>query len=68
MEAFPRKVEETVRTCSMNCSCTWIYWAKLQFLREIGNISSLDQQDKVKWKDLKNVYSEVEKELNCMSL
>ena len=26
---------------------------------EIGNISSLDYQDKTKWKDLKNFYSEV---------
>jgi len=34
----------------------------VQFLPEIGNISSLDQQDKTKWKDLENVYSEVEKE------
>ena len=33
----------------------------VQFLHEIGNISSLDQQEKVKWKDLENVYSEVEK-------
>lgn len=34
----------------------------VQFLHEIGNISSLDHQDKTKWKDLENVYFEVEKE------
>ena len=38
----------------------------VQFLHEIGNISSLDLQDKVKWKDLENVYSEVEKEFVCL--
>ena len=34
----------------------------VQFLYKIGNISSLDNQNKIKWKDLENVYSEVEKE------
>ena len=38
----------------------------VQFLHEIGNISSLDQQDKVKWIDRENVYSEVEKEFVCL--
>ena len=38
----------------------------VQFLHEIENISSLDQQEKVKWKDLENVYSEVEKEFVCL--
>ena len=33
---------------------------------EIGNISSLDNQNKIKWKDLENVYSEVEKEFVCL--
>lgn len=39
---------------------------QLHVLHEIGNISSLDQQDKTKWKDLENVYSEVEKEFVCL--
>ena len=36
----------------------------VRFLHEIGNtgILSLDHQDKTKWKDLENVYFEVEKE------
>lgn len=38
----------------------------VQFLYEIGNISSLDNQNKIKWKDLENVYSEVEKEFVCL--
>ena len=38
----------------------------VHFLHEIGNISSRDQQEKVKWKDLENVYSEVEKEFGCL--
>ena len=38
----------------------------VQFLHVVGNISSLDQQDKVKWKDLENVYSEIEKEFVCL--
>ena len=38
----------------------------VQSLHEFGNISSLDQQVKVKWKDLENVYSEVEKEFVCL--
>lgn len=62
MEAFSTKVEETVRTCSMNCCCTWIYFARLCSSCMKLDISSLDQQDKTKWKDLENVYSEVEKE------
>ena len=35
-------------------------------MHEIGNISSLDYQDRVKWKDLENVYSEVEEEFICL--
>ena len=38
----------------------------VQFLYEIGNISSLDNQNMIKWKDLENVYSEVEKEFVCL--
>lgn len=38
----------------------------VQFLHEIGNISSLDYQDMIKWKDLENVYSDVEKEFVCL--
>ena len=38
----------------------------VQFFHEIGNISSHDQQDKVKRKDLENVYCEVEKEFVCL--
>ena len=37
----------------------------VQFLHEIGNISSLNQQDKVKWKDLD---SELEKEFVYVSI
>ena len=37
----------------------------VQSLHEIGNISSLDYQDKIKWNDLESVYSEVEKEFVC---
>ena len=37
----------------------------VQCLHEIGNIS-LDYQDKIEWKDMENVYSEVEKEFLCL--
>ena len=40
----------------------------VQFWYEIGNISSLDYQGKIKWKDLENVYSGVEKEFVCLCI
>ena len=38
----------------------------VQFLHEIGNMSSLDYQDKTKWKELESVYSEVERQFVCL--
>ena len=38
----------------------------VHFLHEIGNMSSLDNQDKAKWKELERVYSEVEREFVCL--
>ena len=52
-----------MRTSSMNCSCTWIYWAKLCSSCMKLEIYHLNQQDKVKWKDLD---SELEKEFVCL--
>ena len=38
----------------------------VHFLHEIGNMSSLDHQDKTKWKELERVYSEVERVFVCL--
>ena len=57
----------TVRTWLIELLlCVDLLGKTVQFLHEIRDITSLDSQDKMKWKDLENVYSEVEKEFVCL--
>ena len=58
MEAFTTKVEETtVRTWLIELLLhVHLLGKTVQFLHEIRDISSLDSQDKMKWKDLKDEF------------